>query len=101
MVQAAISEKVGAFLHHVSTFFVGFAIAFWRGWSMTLVRRPAFVLRDCEKHTVQLFPFVASCCMATAAFSFVPVQGLRRASLHVGCTTTELAPHEFCVIVSK
>ena len=36
-VQQAISEKVGDFLQHTATFTVGYAIAFWRGWDMTLV----------------------------------------------------------------
>jgi hypothetical protein len=36
-VQAAISEKLGGFQHHSATFLVGLAIAFWRGWDMTLV----------------------------------------------------------------
>ncbi|KXZ51733.1 hypothetical protein GPECTOR_11g18 [Gonium pectorale] len=36
-VQNAISEKLGAFLHHSSTFVVGFIIGFVRGWEMALV----------------------------------------------------------------
>jgi ATP-binding cassette subfamily B (MDR/TAP) protein 1 len=36
-VQQAISEKVGDFLQHTATFTVGYIIAFWRGWDMTLV----------------------------------------------------------------
>ena len=31
------SLKVGDFLQHTATFAVGYAIAFWRGWDMTLV----------------------------------------------------------------
>eukprot|EP00879_Flechtneria_rotunda_P003779 GHRR01004019.1.p1 GENE.GHRR01004019.1~~GHRR01004019.1.p1 ORF type:complete len:1293 (+),score=472.26 GHRR01004019.1:779-4657(+) len=36
-IQQAISDKVGAFLQHSSTFVVGFIIAFVKGWDMTLV----------------------------------------------------------------
>jgi ATP-binding cassette subfamily B (MDR/TAP) protein 1 len=36
-VQLAISDKMGAFLQHITTFVVGYIIAFWRGWDMTLV----------------------------------------------------------------
>ncbi|GLC41172.1 hypothetical protein PLESTM_001163200 [Pleodorina starrii] len=36
-VQNAISEKLGAFLHHSSTFITGFVIGFVKGWEMTLV----------------------------------------------------------------
>lgn len=35
--QLAISEKVGSFLHNVGTFVIGMAIAFWRGWDLTLI----------------------------------------------------------------
>jgi ATP-binding cassette, subfamily B (MDR/TAP), member 1 len=35
--QNAISEKVGMFLHNFFTFVVGIAIAFWRGWDLTLI----------------------------------------------------------------
>ncbi len=31
-VQNAISEKLGAFIHHVTTFLTGYLIAFERGW---------------------------------------------------------------------
>jgi ATP-binding cassette subfamily B (MDR/TAP) protein 1 len=36
-VQQAISDKMGIFLQHMSTFLVGYIIAFWRGWDVTLV----------------------------------------------------------------
>ncbi|GFR42553.1 hypothetical protein Agub_g3460 [Astrephomene gubernaculifera] len=36
-VQNAISEKLGAFIHHLSTFITGFIIGFVKGWEMTLV----------------------------------------------------------------
>ncbi|GLI63941.1 hypothetical protein VaNZ11_007082 [Volvox africanus] len=36
-VQNAISEKLGAFLHHSSTFITGFVIGFVKGWEMALV----------------------------------------------------------------
>jgi ATP-binding cassette subfamily B (MDR/TAP) protein 1 len=36
-VQQAISDKMGAFLQHITTFVVGYIVAFWRGWDMTLV----------------------------------------------------------------
>lgn len=35
--QLAISEKVGSFLMNVGTFVIGMAIAFWRGWDLTLI----------------------------------------------------------------
>jgi ATP-binding cassette subfamily B (MDR/TAP) protein 1 len=35
--QQAVSEKLGIFIQHSTTFVVGFAVAFWRGWDMTLV----------------------------------------------------------------
>ncbi|KYQ92143.1 ABC transporter B family protein [Tieghemostelium lacteum] len=35
--QDAIGEKVGHFLHNISTFFAGFAIGFTKGWQLTLV----------------------------------------------------------------
>ena len=37
LVQQAIGEKVGNLLHNVGTFVAGMAVAFSRGWSMTLV----------------------------------------------------------------
>eukprot|EP00882_Tetradesmus_deserticola_P007854 GHRQ01008267.1.p1 GENE.GHRQ01008267.1~~GHRQ01008267.1.p1 ORF type:complete len:535 (+),score=185.88 GHRQ01008267.1:384-1988(+) len=36
-VKEAMSEKVGVFLQHMTTFIVGFVVAFTRGWDMTLV----------------------------------------------------------------
>ncbi|KAG2428637.1 hypothetical protein HXX76_011344 [Chlamydomonas incerta] len=36
-VQNAISEKLGAFMHHSSTFVVGLIIGFTKGWAMALV----------------------------------------------------------------
>lgn len=36
-VQAAISDKLGHFIQHTCCFFVGYIVAFWRGWDMTLV----------------------------------------------------------------
>ncbi|KAK9810283.1 hypothetical protein WJX72_007941 [[Myrmecia] bisecta] len=36
-IQNAIGEKVGNCQHHLATFIFGMAIAFWKGWSMTLV----------------------------------------------------------------
>jgi hypothetical protein len=36
-VQEALSDKVGTFLQHMSTFLVGYIIAFTKGWDMTLV----------------------------------------------------------------
>jgi ATP-binding cassette subfamily B (MDR/TAP) protein 1 len=36
-VQQAISDKMGIFLQHMSTFIVGYIIAFWRGWDVTLI----------------------------------------------------------------
>jgi ABC-type multidrug transport system fused ATPase/permease subunit len=36
-VQQAISDKAGLFLQHITTFVVGYIVAFWRGWDMTLV----------------------------------------------------------------
>eukprot|EP00198_Chlamydomonas_reinhardtii_P007903 XP_001697240.1 MDR-like ABC transporter [Chlamydomonas reinhardtii] len=36
-VQNAISEKLGAFLHHSSTFITGYVIGFVKGWEMSLV----------------------------------------------------------------
>eukprot|EP00198_Chlamydomonas_reinhardtii_P007814 XP_001697151.1 MDR-like ABC transporter [Chlamydomonas reinhardtii] len=36
-VQNAISEKLGAFLHHSATFVVGLVIGFTKGWEMALV----------------------------------------------------------------
>jgi ABC-type multidrug transport system fused ATPase/permease subunit len=49
-VQNAISEKLGGFIHHAATFLVGFAIAFWRGWDMTLVSlcTPAAAMNECQ-----------------------------------------------------
>lgn len=35
--QQATSEKVGTFLHNSFTFIFGMAIAFWRGWDLTLI----------------------------------------------------------------
>ncbi|GAM28104.1 hypothetical protein SAMD00019534_112800 [Acytostelium subglobosum LB1] len=35
--QDAIGEKVGHFIHHLTTFFTGFAIGFTNGWQLTLV----------------------------------------------------------------
>jgi ATP-binding cassette subfamily B (MDR/TAP) protein 1 len=37
LIQDAIGEKVGKFLQFVAMFFVGFAVAFARGWKLTLV----------------------------------------------------------------
>ncbi len=37
--QAAISEKVGHFLQHMTTFVAGIIVAFTAGWDMTLVSR--------------------------------------------------------------
>ena len=37
LVQQAMGEKVGNLLHNVGTFVAGMAVAFSRGWSMTLV----------------------------------------------------------------
>lgn len=39
-VQAALSEKVGHFLQHTTTFVAGIIIAFVGGWDMTLVSCP-------------------------------------------------------------
>ncbi|KAG2428639.1 hypothetical protein HXX76_011345 [Chlamydomonas incerta] len=36
-VQNAISEKLGAFMHHSSTFITGYVIGFVKGWEMALV----------------------------------------------------------------
>jgi ATP-binding cassette subfamily B (MDR/TAP) protein 1 len=36
-VQQALSDKVGLFLQHMSTFITGYIIAFVKGWDMTLV----------------------------------------------------------------
>lgn len=36
-VQAGISEKGAHFIQHSSTFIIGWVVAFWRGWDMTLV----------------------------------------------------------------
>lgn len=36
-VKDAMSDKVGVFLQHMTTFIVGFIVAFTRGWDMTLV----------------------------------------------------------------
>lgn len=36
-VQSAIGDKLGFFMQHCATFGVGYIIAFWRGWDMTLV----------------------------------------------------------------
>lgn len=35
--QNGISEKVGTFIHNLMTFVIGMAIAFWRGWDLTLI----------------------------------------------------------------
>ena len=35
--QQAIGEKVGNLIHNVGTFLAGMAVAFSKGWSMTLV----------------------------------------------------------------
>ncbi|KAJ7570216.1 hypothetical protein O6H91_01G110400 [Diphasiastrum complanatum] len=37
LIQAAIGEKVGSFVHLVTTFVSGFVIAFMKGWKLTLV----------------------------------------------------------------
>eukprot|EP01025_Chloroclados_australasicus_P040707 TRINITY_DN4266_c0_g1_i1.p1 TRINITY_DN4266_c0_g1~~TRINITY_DN4266_c0_g1_i1.p1 ORF type:complete len:1011 (+),score=131.92 TRINITY_DN4266_c0_g1_i1:85-3033(+) len=36
-IQQAVSEKVGNTVHHLATFIGGMAVAFWRGWQLTLV----------------------------------------------------------------
>lgn len=36
-IQAAISERVGTFVHHFITFAAGIAIALYRGWELALV----------------------------------------------------------------
>jgi ABC-type multidrug transport system fused ATPase/permease subunit len=74
--QQAVSERLGIFIQHMTTFVVGFAVAFWRGgWQAALVSAGS-----CTGVNVQqLRPLVGTTHSRCISIDAQPVQ----AQLHV------------------